>query len=239
MFTNALSGLRAEGMSYTQVIRTWIYIARLLDWYGDFNRVRTEFHDQQGMVRGGRDSVFPASTGIQGRSGAGVECCMDLLAIDTYGEAEVDPIIGSERQPPAFTYGSGFSRGMVLTLEGTKMVFVSGTASTNAAGEVAHLKQPEAQCMETLMSIAAILKEQGGGLEDICVSTLFCKTPEVYEAYESVNELLGLREFPTVPVLADVCRPEWLVEIEAVAIIDPGRQTPHLIEGRAAATQAR
>ena len=222
MFANARIGLQSMGMSYRQVMRTWIYLARVLDWYGEFNRVRTEFHAREGMVRKGHNSIFPASTGIQGRGGGAEECFMDLLAIDICGDAEVQPVLGSRRQPPAFTYGAGFSRAVVLTLEKSKVVFVSGTASTDAAGEVVHRGRPEAQCLETLLSISAILQEQGGSLDDICMSTLFCKTPQVYEAYNNVNQLLGLNTLPTVAMLADVCRPEWLVEIEAVAIIRPG-----------------
>lgn len=219
MFANANEALSAFGFAYPQTVRTWIYLARILDWYGEFNKVRTELHGRQGMVRDGVNSRFPASTGIQGRNAAGEECFMDLLAVEGGGAVGVEAILGSERQPPAFSYGSGFSRGMTLAFEGRKLVFVSGTASTNAAGKVIHLDNPEAQCVETLLSIGAILKEQGGGLENICTATLFCKTPGVLKAYRNVQRLLGVHRFPAIPVLADVCRPEWLVEIEAMAII--------------------
>ena len=29
------------GRPYADVVRTWIYVSRLLEWYGELNRVRT------------------------------------------------------------------------------------------------------------------------------------------------------------------------------------------------------
>jgi len=47
---------------------------------------------------------------------------------------------------------------------------------------------------------------------------LFCKNEGVLEQYCQVTRLLQLGDFPVIPVVADVCRPELLVEIEAVAV---------------------
>lgn len=220
MLTNASSALGTHGFRYPQVIRTWIYLARLLDWYGEFNRVRTAHHDNEGL-RGDSDrAVFPASTGIQGTPGE-AECCMDVLALDAdaTGRVRARPILGSQRQPPAFSYGSAFSRGMSLEMDGRQVVYVSGTASIDRDGRSIHVGDPEAQAFETLLNIGALLEEQGGSLEHICMATLFCKTPEAYEAYTGVTKLLHAPVFPTIPVQADVCRSDLLVEIEAVALI--------------------
>jgi len=69
------------------------------------------------------------------------------------------------------------------------------------------------------MSIAAILGEQGGGLEDITSATLFCKNREAWEAWKRATKLLGIPEIPKLCVIADVCRHDLLVEMEAVAVI--------------------
>jgi len=82
-----------------------------------------------------------------------------------------------------------------------------------------HCGDREAQCLETLLSIAALLEERGGGLKDISSATLFCKDARVYDAFEGATRLLGVPPFPKVAVLADVCRPDLLVEIEAVALV--------------------
>ena len=141
MFARANAALNKAGLRYDQVLRTWIYMGRILDWYGEFNRVRTVHHESVGLRTDDRGAIFPASTGIQGVS-RDEECLMDVLAVAPEGaprvKGEVTPIHGTARQQLAFDYGSAFSRGMSLAVEGVETVFVSGTASLNAAGETLH-----------------------------------------------------------------------------------------------------
>jgi len=219
MFTNAGLALNAGGLEYRHVARTWIYVARLLEWYGDFNRVRTAHYGPAGFSAVG-GLPFPASTGIQGKSGD-EECMMDLLALQSDAPecAAARPIRRSPRQDASFNYGSAFSRGMALEIEGRRTVHVSGTASINSAGASVHVGDAEMQSLETLLCIAAILEEQGGGLENITSATLFCKTPAAREAWTRVTRLLRVPSFPKICVLADVCRDDLLVEMEAVATI--------------------
>jgi enamine deaminase RidA (YjgF/YER057c/UK114 family) len=219
MFVNASLGLKAHGMDFRNVRRTWIYLARLLEWYAEFNQVRTAHYRPAGFgTEGG--TAFPASTGIQGRSGE-EECMMDVLALDSGGPAYAvaAPICRSPRQDASFNYGSAFSRGMAFEIEGRRTVHISGTASINAAGASVHVGDAEMQSLETLMCIAAILEEQGGGLANITSATLFCKNREAWAAWNRVSRLLQIPAFPKVCVTADVCRHDLLVEMEVVATI--------------------
>ena len=219
MFTNVGLGLRAHGMEYRNVVRTWIYLSRLLEWYGEFNRVRTAHYKPAGLgVEGG--VAFPASTGIQCHHDD-EECLMDVLALVSDGpkNAAAIPINHSPRQDQSFKYGSAFSRGMTIEIEGTRTVHISGTASIDAAGASIHVGDAEMQSLETLMCIAAILEEQGGSLENITSSTLFCKDRAAWDAWNRVTRLLKVPAFPKVCVQADVCRADLLVEMEAVAVI--------------------
>ena len=219
MFTNAGLGLKAHGMAYTDVARTWIYVSRLLEWYGELNRVRNAIYAPAGL--GARDGVaFPASTGIQGRM-ADEECLVDVLALKRSATASVvaEPIRCSPRQDQSFNYGSAFSRGMTFDIEGKKTVHISGTASINTAGASTHIGDAEGQSLETLMSIAAILEAQGGSLHHITSATLFCKDHASWEAWKRVTRLLQVPDFPLVCVLADVCRDDLLVEMESVSVI--------------------
>ena len=106
-----------------------------------------------------------------------------------------------------------------MEIEGKRTVHISGTASINAAGASTYVGDAEHQSLETLMSIAAILEEQGGGLHSITSATLFCKNREAWEAWERVTRLLQIPALPKVCVLADVCRGNLLVEMEAVAVV--------------------
>lgn len=218
MFANIGEGVQAHGFRYNQVVRTWIYVRRLLEWYDDLNRIRTAKYHSVGL--GGPGGVaHPASTGIQCFSDD-EECIVDVLALDTDGRSAVaTPIRNSPRQDSSFNYGSAFSRGMTFEIEGKRTVHISGTASINTAGLSTHLGDAECQSLETMMSIAAILEEQGGTLKNITSATLFCKDRASWDAWQRVSRLLQIPDFPKVCVLADVCRGNLLVEMEAVAVI--------------------
>jgi enamine deaminase RidA (YjgF/YER057c/UK114 family) len=147
---------------------------------------------------------------------------MSALAIDPADPAALTLVMQSSRQPPAASYGSAFARAAVWEWGGWKTVFISGTASIDAAGATVHADDPEAQCVETLLNVAALLEEQGGSLEDVVMATLFCKDRAALDAYRGVTRLLGIR-LPTLAVRADVCRSDLLVEIEAVAVVRRAR----------------
>jgi enamine deaminase RidA (YjgF/YER057c/UK114 family) len=220
MFSRANEAVQASGHRYADVVRTWIYLSRILDWYGEFNRVRSDFHAGRGLDGRMEGRPFPASTAIQGGSN-GEECMMDLLTVHAVDGADVHihPVLGSRRQRNAFAYGSDFSRAVSVSIEGRKTIFVSGTASIDREGRSIHREDYEGQAIETLLNMAALLGEQGGRLRDIALATLFYKDDEMLAAYQDVSHLLGLEDLPIIPVRADVCRRELLVEIEAVALV--------------------
>ena len=220
MFSLADEAVQANGHSYTDVVRTWIYLRRILDWYDEFNRVRSDFHITRGLDGRMEGRPFPASTGIQGGSGR-EECLMDLLTLRAAPGANVQthPILASRRQNDAFAYGSAFSRAMSLSIEDRQTIFVSGTASIDSDGRTVHADRSEEQLFETLLSIAAVLEPLGGSLNDIALGTLFHKDEKILASYRNVSQQLGVDDLPLVPVRADICRHDLVVEIEAVALV--------------------
>ncbi len=216
MFERATATLAARGYSFGQVARTWLYMPRILDWYGEFNAVRNAHFSVVGLSK----AQFPASTGIQARRDT-EHCSMDLLAVDASPGSSLSlrPLFRSSRQDHAFAYGSAFSRAMVLEHRGSKIIHVSGTASIDSEGRSTHGGDVAAQYCETLLSIASLLEAEGATLTDICQGTLFVKSAAIAGACHDVARRLCLPRLPLVEVVADVCRPELLVEIEAVAVV--------------------
>jgi len=196
MFTNAGLGLKAHGMCFRNVRRTWIYLARLLEWYDEFNRVRTAHYRSAGFGKEG-GTAFPGEHWHPGRSGD-EECLMDVLALDSK-RARVcgrDSDLSEPAPGRSFNYGSAFSRGMAFEIEGRRTVHISGTASINPAGDSIHVGDAELQSLETLLCIAAILEEQGGSLANITSATLFCKNRDAWEAWKRVSRQLQIPAFP-------------------------------------------
>jgi enamine deaminase RidA (YjgF/YER057c/UK114 family) len=218
MFANARAALASHGFSYGDAARTWIYFARLLDWYGEFNRVRTAHHARLAEGHGLSAHPFPASTGIEGRQ-TDEECFMDVLAVQPGPGAAVRVLHGSARQRQAFDYGSAFSRGVVIEAGGRRAIHVSGTASIDAGGRSVHVGDADAQVAETLLNVAALLEPEGAKLSDIASAVIYCKDREASLAVDRVQRLLQLPSFPAIKLRADVCRPELLVEVEAVALL--------------------
>jgi enamine deaminase RidA (YjgF/YER057c/UK114 family) len=102
MFENAHRILMKQGASYHDVLRTWIYISNIDEWYRKFNHARNYVYDKFGIMpsseippspsfdKGGQGGIFhnnncffPASTGIEGRTSSGAACTMDLIAAIT------------------------------------------------------------------------------------------------------------------------------------------------------------
>ena len=219
MFLNARSALRLHGFEFSHVVRTWIYLRRILEWYGGFNQVRNAIYRSPDFFGPSFQDRAPASTGIGGASRRG-DCVMDVLALrpESRGGAAVERIRSSARQGPAPRYGSAFARATVLCDGPSRTIHVSGTASIDGSGKSVGPGDCERQCLQTLLNVAAILEERGAGLGDICSAALFCKDRRSYDAFLRVSRLLRLPPLPVIALLADVCRPELRVEIEAVAV---------------------
>jgi len=227
MFHQAEKLLRIEGASYQDVVRTWIYLSDILDWYGDFNAVRNHCYSDYGFL-GNIDSklqaeqiYLPASTGIEGKNSSGFPATMDVFAIHRSpgSNIQVRPLYGIKQRSP-FRYGSAFSRAMVIEEPGSKLILVSGTASIDEQGKSMFIGDPAAQIRQTLNVISELVGSEGATLHDLCEATVFIKRQEDFLIYQEIIGQMGISNSPSVCVLADVCRDELLFEIDAAFILE-------------------
>jgi enamine deaminase RidA (YjgF/YER057c/UK114 family) len=89
------------------------------------------------------------------------------------------------------------------------------TAESVGHGDVA------AQAEQAMTNIAVLLEEAGARLEDICRITVYLTDARHREAAYRVigRHLTGVFPVSTGVVVAALARPEWLVEVEATAVI--------------------
>ena len=189
--------------------------------------------------------VFPASTGI-GTEGRRV--MMSAIALATERKDILAVPLENPRQTSAFDYAEHyspktpkFSRAMALTCGNYATILVSGTASiTNS--ETRHAHDAVAQTHETLDNIGALISEEnlcrhglpglGTSLEGLGLVRVYIKREEDYANVRAACEK-RLGELPTIYAMADVCRPDLLVEIEGMAFSrkaptpPPLGNTPH------------
>ena len=217
-FDRAATLLAREGFSFGDVARTWLFVAHLLDWYDELNRVRTRFYRECGLMAHGPESFLPASTGIQGRDPSGAEIVIDVLAVA--GGTPTDPALRplrSPRQDAAFSYGSAFSRGMRVGPGDAPVLLVSGTAAIDRDGRSCFPGDPSAQIADTYLNVAAVLQPEGAGLADIASAIRYYKDTACWETHREMAARGLLPDLPAIDVLADVCRDELLFEMEAMA----------------------
>jgi enamine deaminase RidA (YjgF/YER057c/UK114 family) len=119
---------------------------------------------------------------------------------------------------------SSFSRGMRLDLGNLVVLLISGTASIDEHGVSIHVGDFRAQCRRTFQNITALLEAEGATWHDIVRTS--CYMRDIDRDYAEFNEertaffkAQGLNPVPaSTGIQAKLCRPELLVEIEAIAM---------------------
>jgi enamine deaminase RidA (YjgF/YER057c/UK114 family) len=125
---------------------------------------------------------------------------------------------------------SSFSRGMRIDLNGLAVLLISGTASIDANGQSIHIGDFRAQTRRTFQNIAALLEAEGATWKDVVRTT--CYLRDIGRDYAVFNEERtafyaeqGLDPLPaSTGIQAILCRPELLVEIEAIAMLRTERR---------------
>ena len=124
----------------------------------------------------------------------------------------------------AYAKPSSFSRGMRIDLNGLTILLISGTASIDEHGVSVHIGDFRAQLRRTYDNITGLLASEGCTWHDIVRTT--CYLRDIDRDYEAFNEERtkffaeqGLDPLPaSTGIQAHLCRPELLVEIEAIAM---------------------
>ena len=132
--------------------------------------------------------------------------------------------LGVLNEAYAYAKPSSFSRGMRIDLNGLTILLISGTASIDDAGKSIHIGDFRAQMRRTLANITGLLASEGCTWHDIVRTS--CYLRDIDRDYEAFNEERtaffneqGLDPLPaSTGIQAKLCRPELLVEIEAIAM---------------------
>jgi enamine deaminase RidA (YjgF/YER057c/UK114 family) len=105
--------LGTVGMSAGNLVRTWFFNDDILDWYEEFNRMRSAFYSAQSV------SIWPASTCVGCASTSTI--IADFIAIQPKEGRVTIQKIPSPLQGEASDYGSDFSRALLVRQAGTSV----------------------------------------------------------------------------------------------------------------------
>ena len=202
--------LRAEGMDFGHLVRTWFYLDKILDWYDCFNQTRTPFLQARGAFEG----LMPASTGIGMPNRFGAAVLAGAMAIKPKGTSLVQEV-ASPLQCPALDYKSSFSRAVeVQRSGGGRALYISGTASIEAGGKTAYVGDPQAQIELTMQVVAAILQSRQMDWSNTSRAIAYFKDAKDAPLFADYLRANGLETLPCTWMHGDVCRDDLLFEIE-------------------------
>jgi len=148
----------------------------------------------------------------------------ELLQEVTNAQVEKRAITNHNVLNEAYDYGSAFSRGMRIDLNGLTILLISGTASIDDQGKTIHVGDLRRQTRRTFENITALLASEGATWKDVVRTT--CYLRDIERDYQAFNEERSafyreqrLNPLPaSTGIQAILCRPDLLVEIEAIAM---------------------
>jgi enamine deaminase RidA (YjgF/YER057c/UK114 family) len=150
----------------------------------------------------------------------------DLLRTIMHAPVRKRAITNHEVLNEAYSYAkpSSFSRGMRIDLNGVTILLISGTASIDEKGISVHIGDFRAQMHRMLSNVTGLLANEGATWHDIVRTTIYLR--DIDRDYDAFNEertaffqKLGLDPLPaSTCIQAHLCRPELLVEMEAIAM---------------------
>jgi 2-iminobutanoate/2-iminopropanoate deaminase len=113
----------------------------------------------------------------------------------------------------AFSYG----------LQVGNTVWVSGTTARDDDGNVVGVGDMEAQAQQCLENIETILREAGGTRDDVVKLTVYLADRAYRDRFQQVRKRFFKAPYPaSAMVIGTMVLPEYLVEIEAVAVVRNG-----------------
>ncbi|HEY1903677.1 MAG TPA: Rid family hydrolase [Terracidiphilus sp.] len=124
----------------------------------------------------------------------------------------------------AYAKPSSFARGMRIDIGEVCILLISGTASIDENGISVHIGDFPAQLRHTFDNITGLLQSEGCTWHDIVRTT--CYLRDIDRDYDVFNlertkffHEQGLDPLPaSTGIQAHLCRPELLIEIEAIAM---------------------
>jgi enamine deaminase RidA (YjgF/YER057c/UK114 family) len=216
LFERYAEKLRQEGCSLADnCLRTWIFVQNIDVNYAGVVKARNEvFHDHRLTPQ----THFIASTGICGRhADPKVNVMMDTYAVKGIRPAQVQYLYAPTHLNPTYEYGVSFERGTCVKYGDRRQVFISGTASINNKGEVMYPGDIRRQTERMWENVEALLAEAECDFTHVGQIAVYLRDVGDYAVVKRMFD----EKFPHTPkviLLAPVCRPGWLIEMECMAV---------------------
>ena len=193
--------------------RTWIYVRDIDRHYAPMVKARNAFFEENDLTP---RTHFIASTGIEGYSlSPAATVAVDFFSVSGLDDGRILYLQAPEFLNPTYEYGVAFERGTRLSLPHGDLFLISGTASIDKHGVCLYPGDVVRQLDRLFLNIDALLRSGEAEMRHLRSMTVYLRDVSDYETVERYMQA----HFPSVSYVitsARVCRPEWLVEVEAV-----------------------
>ncbi|MCM1504597.1 MAG: Rid family hydrolase [Muribaculum sp.] len=197
-------------------MRTWFFVRDVDVNYSGVVLGRNEVFAEVGLTP---STHFIASTGIGGSNPDRTALVtMDTYTVKGLPKGNIRYLYAPSHLNPTYEYGVAFERGTAIDFSDRRHVLISGTASIDNHGHVVHPGDIRSQTRRMWENVETLLHEAGAGFDDVMQMIVYLRD---IADYRIVEEMYAERfpDIPRVVVLAPVCRPEWLIEMECTATV--------------------
>ena len=200
--------------------RTWIYCRDIDNNYAPLVTARRELFQRYGLLP---DTHYIASTGIEGTSEPHNRLVrMDSFALFGHRPEQIEYMQALTHLSPTHRYGVTFERGTRIIYGDRSHYYISGTASIDSEGRIVYPGDSVRQAERLVDNVEALLENHGGKLTDLKQATVYLRDPADTRAVETVLECRLAPWTARIMVKGAVCRPGWLVEMDAIAVNENG-----------------
>ena len=216
LLDNYAKALSERGLSLeNNCVRTWFFVQNVDVNYKGVVDGRNEVFDRHDLTV---QTHFITSTGIGGRCAASNELVqLNTYAVSGLQKGQLKFLYAKDFLNSTYEYGVRFERGTSVDYGDRRHVFISGTASIDERGNVVHVGEIDKQVHRMWVNVEALLQEADCTFDDVAQMIVYLRDLADYDCVARLFE----ERFPSVPkviLLAPVCRPTWLVEMECMAV---------------------
>ena len=108
-----------------------------------------------------------------------------------------------------------------ITTRGGTIVFVAGQTASDKDGKVVGKGNIKAQTEQVFANLNAVLKEAGGSLDNLVMTTTYIVDRKYREGYNEVRRSQYKKDPPTstLVIVKGLAHPDYLIEIAGIAVI--------------------
>src|SRR4030095_6335687 len=154
-----------------------------------------------------------------GRVSTALLSSLPLLSI--FACAGSAPVL-TRKNPALLSKPNGYTH--VVETSGGRTVYVSGQVALDATGALVGTGDLKAQTRQVFENLKAALADSGGTLDDVVKITIFMTDLSPIQDFRELRTGYIPRELPasTLVQVVRLARPDFLIEIEAVAVVRSG-----------------